>query len=108
MNDKTQKTEDHLAPTERPPMPAPETLIRQGITTPETIAYQEKEPLPSPVLQNTPEGRETWEEAKQRAADERRTQIAETRQTFEDRFRKVRLDFETARQNHRVPEGYER
>ena len=79
-----------------PDHPRPETLDRQGITTRDTLSWQERTPPPRPDPELVPEGQD-WTAAQEQAEDERLQRIAARRARFEGKAAKMRDDLSLAR-----------
>jgi len=79
-----------------PEHPRAKDLEGQGITTRDTLAWQERKSSPAPIAEPVPEGPD-WRAAQERAEDERLQRIAERRARFEAKATKMRDDLTLAR-----------
>ena len=79
-----------------PGHPPPQSLDRQGITTRDTLSWQERRSPPRPDPEPVPEGQD-WSAAGEQAEDERLQRIAKRRARFEGKAAKMRDDLSLAR-----------
>lgn len=91
-----------------PSQPKPEKLLAKGITTNETLAWEEKNPPPVLAPEPTPDDPGGWRTALEKAEKSRAKVLEQKKQDFLARFGKAREDFRTARDYRGEPPRSER
>jgi len=104
MKDVFEKNADAVGKQEEINDPRPEKLIEKGITTHDTLDWEERRPLPPPHPRPSPDDPQGWRNAAQHAEVEHAREIADKRAAFIAKAEKTREDFHTAR-DYRYPPG---